>query len=182
MEDSSIQKPKKTGDECISKGRELTSDKDYSLKREREDNSTRNDCTGDNNSNDSSSRAIRKRKKHADYDNKHRKKHRKSRHRHEHKKKHKKHKSDGSSKKKRRKHSSSSSSGSTHDDDSSTGSDSNVRRSAISGKKIQMHIEKTNEDLVQEKVGRFYNQPALDVSHLIRYFILLMLHFYIISH
>jgi len=39
---------------------------------------------------------------------------------------------------------------STSDDNN----DSNVKRSAISGKKIMMHIEKTEDDLVREKARK----------------------------
>jgi len=53
--------------------------------------------------------------------------------------------------------SSSSSSDSSGDDD-----DPNVRRSAISGKKIKMHIDKTADDLVRDKARKemlkFMNQ------------------------
>jgi len=54
----------------------------------------------------------------------------------------------GNTKKRRKKKKCRSSSGSSDSDDDSD--DSNVRRSAISGKKIKMHIDKTEDDLVRE--------------------------------
>eukprot|EP00518_Triparma_eleuthera_P004170 CAMPEP_0182455142 /NCGR_PEP_ID=MMETSP1319-20130603/1444_1 /TAXON_ID=172717 /ORGANISM="Bolidomonas pacifica, Strain RCC208" /LENGTH=299 /DNA_ID=CAMNT_0024653179 /DNA_START=69 /DNA_END=968 /DNA_ORIENTATION=+ len=91
----------------------------------------------------------KKKKKDSKKDKKSKKKHKKK-----HKKSKKKHKKD--SKKKSQRSSSSSSSGSDSDSDSSSSSssDDGALRSSITGKKIRMHIEKDEDDLMREKARK----------------------------